>query len=143
MVKGLHSQNLPADVAHVVDQLERHCLAPDGSLISKPLYNDLQLAREEMCRERLRYLEAMIGKVMCIRKASRNDSLTETSTNPSALTAQERYLWKDVDELISSSDNEIASQLFVLHVMKPLLGSKFVDAGDQSSIPLSMGSTYI
>ncbi|KAK2441279.1 AUGMIN subunit 4 [Trifolium repens] len=59
MVKGLHSQNLPADVAQVVDQLERHCLAPDGSLISKPLYNDLQLAREEMCRERLRYLEAM------------------------------------------------------------------------------------
>ncbi|KAK7316766.1 hypothetical protein RJT34_00473 [Clitoria ternatea] len=59
MVKGLHGQNLPADVAQVVDQLERHCLAPDGSLISKPLFNDLQLAREEMCRERLRYLEAM------------------------------------------------------------------------------------
>ncbi|XP_058729331.1 AUGMIN subunit 4-like [Vicia villosa] len=59
MVKGLHSQNLPGDVSHVVDQLERHCLAPDGSLISKPLFNDLQLAREEMCRERLRYLEAM------------------------------------------------------------------------------------
>ncbi|XP_061339534.1 AUGMIN subunit 4 [Gastrolobium bilobum] len=59
MVKGLHGQNLPADVAQVVDQLERHCLAPDGSLISKPLYNDFQLAREEMCRERLRHLEAM------------------------------------------------------------------------------------
>ncbi|KAI4307991.1 hypothetical protein L6164_031112 [Bauhinia variegata] len=59
MVKGLHGQNLPPDVTQVIDQLERHCLAPDGSLISKPLYNDLQLAREEMCRERLRYLEAM------------------------------------------------------------------------------------
>ncbi|KAL2568687.1 hypothetical protein AAZV13_18G082900 [Glycine max] len=59
MVKGLHGQNLPADVAQVVDQLERHCFAPDGSLISRPLFNDLQLAREEMCRERLRYLEAM------------------------------------------------------------------------------------
>ncbi|KAF1881185.1 hypothetical protein Lal_00023220 [Lupinus albus] len=59
MVKGLHAQNLPADVALVVDHLERHCMAPDGSLISKPLFNDLQLAREEMCRERLRYLEAM------------------------------------------------------------------------------------
>lgn len=58
MVKGLHSQNLPTDVSQLIDQLERHCLAPDGSLISKPLYNDLQLAREEMCRERLRYLEA-------------------------------------------------------------------------------------
>ncbi|XP_019440719.1 PREDICTED: AUGMIN subunit 4-like isoform X1 [Lupinus angustifolius] len=59
MVKGLHGQNLPADVAQAIDQLERHCMAPDGSLISKPLFNDLQLAREEMCRERLRYLEAM------------------------------------------------------------------------------------
>jgi HAUS augmin-like complex subunit 4 len=43
MVKGLHSQNLPSDVAQVVDQLEHHCLAPDGSFISKPLFNDLQL----------------------------------------------------------------------------------------------------
>ncbi|KAL9319810.1 hypothetical protein ACSQ67_011649 [Phaseolus vulgaris] len=59
MVKGLHGQSLPADVAQVVDHLERHCFASDGSLISKPLFNDLQLAREEMCRERLRYLEAM------------------------------------------------------------------------------------
>ncbi|XP_048429242.1 AUGMIN subunit 4 isoform X3 [Pyrus x bretschneideri] len=62
MAKGLQQlqgQNLPPDVAHVVDQLERHCLAPDGSLGSKSAYYDLQLAREEMCRERVRYLEAM------------------------------------------------------------------------------------
>ncbi|XP_021287532.1 AUGMIN subunit 4 [Herrania umbratica] len=57
MVKG--GQNLPADVIQVIDQLERHCLAPDGSLVSKSAYYDLQLAREEMSRERLRYLEAM------------------------------------------------------------------------------------
>lgn len=57
MVKG--GQNLPADVTQVIDQLERHCLAPDGSLVSKSAYYDLQLAREEMARERLRYLEAM------------------------------------------------------------------------------------
>ncbi|GLT62078.1 hypothetical protein SLA2020_347430 [Shorea laevis] len=57
MVKG--GQNLPADVSQVIDQLERHCLAPDGSLVSKSAYYDLQLAREEMSRERLRYLEAM------------------------------------------------------------------------------------
>jgi len=43
MVKGLHGQSLPADVAQVVDHLERHCFASDGSLISKPLFNDLQL----------------------------------------------------------------------------------------------------
>ncbi|KAM1168648.1 hypothetical protein PS1_030645 [Malus domestica] len=62
MAKGLQQlqgQNLPPDVAHVVDQLERHCLAPDGSLGSKSAYYDLQLAREAMCGERIRYLEAM------------------------------------------------------------------------------------
>ncbi|KAJ4725099.1 AUGMIN subunit 4 [Melia azedarach] len=52
-------QNLPADVSQVIDLLERHCLASDGSLVSKSAYYDLQLAREEMSRERLRYLEAM------------------------------------------------------------------------------------
>ncbi|KAL1814901.1 hypothetical protein ACET3Z_017475 [Daucus carota] len=56
MVKG---QNLPADVTLLIDQLERHCLASDGSLVSKSAHYDLQLAREEMARERLRYLEAM------------------------------------------------------------------------------------
>ncbi|KAM2960869.1 hypothetical protein FF1_030514 [Malus domestica] len=62
MAKGLQQlqgQNLPPDVAHVVDQLERHCLAPDGFLGSKSAYYDLQLAREAMCGERIRYLEAM------------------------------------------------------------------------------------
>ncbi|XP_057960639.1 AUGMIN subunit 4-like [Malania oleifera] len=43
----------------LIDQLERHCLAADGSLVAKSTYYDLQLAREEMSRERLRYLEAM------------------------------------------------------------------------------------
>lgn len=66
---------------------------------------------------------------MRIRKAPRNDTPTVIASSPSALTAHERLLWKDVDELISSSDHEIASQLFVLHVMKPLLGSEYVDAG--------------
>ncbi|GLJ10843.1 hypothetical protein SUGI_0136400 [Cryptomeria japonica] len=52
-------QSLPPDVTQLIEQLERHCLAPDGSLIAKSAYYDLQLAREEMARERLRYLEAM------------------------------------------------------------------------------------
>ncbi|KAK4794895.1 hypothetical protein SAY86_012889 [Trapa natans] len=62
MVKGLQgggAQSLPPDVVQLIDQLERHCLAPDGSLVSKSAYYDLQLAREDMSRERLRYLEAM------------------------------------------------------------------------------------
>ncbi|EPS64103.1 hypothetical protein M569_10678, partial [Genlisea aurea] len=59
MAKVFAAHNLPAEVSQVVEQLERHCLAPDGSLISKSAYYDLQLAREEMCKERQRYLEAM------------------------------------------------------------------------------------
>ncbi|KAJ0849683.1 hypothetical protein HanPSC8_Chr13g0571661 [Helianthus annuus] len=59
MAKSGSAQNLPADVTQLIDQLDRHCLAPDGSLVTKSVYNDLQLAREEMFRESLRYLEAM------------------------------------------------------------------------------------
>ncbi|CAN8321414.1 unnamed protein product [Cochlearia groenlandica] len=57
--QGGAGQNLPSDVNQFIDQLERHCLVPDGSLVTKSAYYDLQLAREEMARERLRYLEAM------------------------------------------------------------------------------------
>lgn len=44
MVKSLQGgdQNLPADVSQVIDLLERHCLAPDGSLVSKSAFYDLQ-----------------------------------------------------------------------------------------------------
>ncbi|KAI3703831.1 hypothetical protein L1987_74026 [Smallanthus sonchifolius] len=59
MAKAAGGQNLLADVIQLIDQLERHCLSPDGSLVTKSVHNDLQLAREEMSRERLRYLEAM------------------------------------------------------------------------------------
>ncbi|XP_027073180.2 AUGMIN subunit 4-like isoform X2 [Coffea arabica] len=59
MGKGIGAQNLGADAIQLSDQLERHCLAPDGSLISKSTHYDLQLAREEMCKERQRYLEAL------------------------------------------------------------------------------------
>ncbi|XP_010276096.1 PREDICTED: AUGMIN subunit 4 [Nelumbo nucifera] len=59
MAKGLQTEGLAADVTQLIEQLERHCLAPDGSMTSKSAYYDLQLAREEMLRERLHYLEAM------------------------------------------------------------------------------------
>ncbi|CAN6451301.1 unnamed protein product [Victoria cruziana] len=59
MAKVSEGQSLPSDIAQLVEQLDRHCLAPDGSLVSRSAYYDLQLAREEMSRERLRYLEAM------------------------------------------------------------------------------------
>lgn len=66
-----------------------------------------------------------------IRKAPRNGSQSKSVSvrNSIALTPHERVLWKDVHQLISSSDKEIVGQLYVQHVMKPLLGSNSVDAG--------------
>ncbi|CAI8619730.1 unnamed protein product [Vicia faba] len=70
-----------------------------------------------------------IGKVMRIRKSPRKASAIPGVRNTIALSPHERLIWKEVHELISSSDKEIAGQLYVDHVMKPLLGSKYVDAG--------------
>ncbi|CAI8606470.1 unnamed protein product [Vicia faba] len=70
-----------------------------------------------------------IGKVMRIRKSPRKASALPGVRNTIALSPHERLIWKEVHELISSSDKEIAGQLYVDHVMKPLLGSKYVDAG--------------
>ncbi|XP_050366522.1 inositol-pentakisphosphate 2-kinase-like [Argentina anserina] len=68
-----------------------------------------------------------IGKVMRIQKAERNGS--KRSSSPTALTMHERLLWKDLEDVVSSSNKELASQLYVKHVMSPLLGTKFVDSG--------------
>lgn len=64
---------------------------------------------------------------MRIQKAPRNGS--ERSSSPTALTMHERLLWKDMEDIVASSNKELASQLFVKHVMLPLLGSKYVDSG--------------
>ena len=56
MAKGLQQQaggqNLPADVTALIDQLERHCLAPDGSLVSKSAYYDLQLVPQKQKKKK-------------------------------------------------------------------------------------------
>lgn len=41
----------------------------------------------------------------------------------------ERRLWKDLEDIVSSPNRELVSQMFVRNVMSPLLGSKYVDAG--------------
>ncbi|KAF3446350.1 hypothetical protein FNV43_RR11529 [Rhamnella rubrinervis] len=68
-----------------------------------------------------------MGKVMRLKKAPRNGSPRIRS--PTALTTHERLLWKDLEDIVSSSNKELAGQLFVEHIMSPLLGSKHVDAG--------------
>ena len=52
MVKSLQQQGqgLGADVTQLVEQLERHCLASDGSLVSKSAHFDLQLVRASIAR---------------------------------------------------------------------------------------------
>lgn len=52
-------QTLGPGLANVLEQLDRHCLAPDGSLIARSTFFEINQAREEMNRERLQYLEAM------------------------------------------------------------------------------------
>ncbi|KQJ92942.1 AUGMIN subunit 4 [Brachypodium distachyon] len=49
----------PPEVAHLVEQLQRHHLAPDASLLSTSAHSDLLQAREEVAAERARYLEAL------------------------------------------------------------------------------------
>ncbi|CAL0323823.1 unnamed protein product [Lupinus luteus] len=76
---------------------------------------------------------SFIGKVMRIRKVPRNGSKGVKSSNL-ALNEHECLVWKDVVELISSSDEEIANQQYLQHVIQPLLGSKFIDAGVHVSV---------
>ncbi|KAF7806537.1 inositol-pentakisphosphate 2-kinase-like [Senna tora] len=71
---------------------------------------------------------SLIGKVMRLRKTPTKSGSHKLKSSK-ALTEHERLLWKDVVELVSSSNKEGAEQLYVQHVMKPLLGSKNVDAG--------------
>ncbi|KAL6216174.1 PREDICTED: inositol-pentakisphosphate 2-kinase-like [Fragaria vesca subsp. vesca] len=69
-----------------------------------------------------------IGKVMRIQKKAKRNGL-ERPGSPPALTMHERLLWKDLEDMVTCSNKELASQLYVKHVMSPLLGSHFVDAG--------------
>ncbi|KAG8076546.1 hypothetical protein GUJ93_ZPchr0006g41864 [Zizania palustris] len=49
----------PPEVAQLVEQLQRHHLAPDASLLSNSAHSDLLQARDEVASERARYLEAL------------------------------------------------------------------------------------
>ncbi|KAL6207462.1 hypothetical protein ACLB2K_018420 [Fragaria x ananassa] len=71
---------------------------------------------------------SFIGKVMRIQKKAKRNGL-ERPGSPPALTMHERLLWKDLEDMVTCSNKELASQLYVKHVMSPLLGSHFVDAG--------------
>ncbi|XWS14544.1 hypothetical protein CRYUN_Cryun35bG0019000 [Craigia yunnanensis] len=70
---------------------------------------------------------AFVGKVMRIQKSQRNGKNGVNGNG--ALITHERLLWQENEELMASPNREIIEQLYVKHVMSPLLGPKHVDAG--------------
>ncbi|KAK6939489.1 Inositol-pentakisphosphate 2-kinase [Dillenia turbinata] len=68
-----------------------------------------------------------VGKVLRIPKAPKSN--VEHADGPSMLTTHECLLWRDVKDLASSPNREIAKQLYVERVMCPLLGAEFIDVG--------------
>ncbi|KAK8696168.1 hypothetical protein V6N13_001305 [Hibiscus sabdariffa] len=68
-----------------------------------------------------------MGKVMRIQKSQRKGK-SRVHENE-GLTAHERLLWREYKELMVWPNREIVQQLYVKHVMSPLLGPQHVDAG--------------
>ncbi|XVE56087.1 hypothetical protein DITRI_Ditri03aG0209100 [Diplodiscus trichospermus] len=68
-----------------------------------------------------------IGKVLRIQKSPRNGKNGVNGNG--ALSKHERLLWRENEELTASPSREIVEQLYVKHVMSPLLGTKHVDSG--------------
>ncbi|KAI8536926.1 hypothetical protein RHMOL_Rhmol10G0294700 [Rhododendron molle] len=73
-----------------------------------------------------------VGKVLRIQKAPgvespRNGNDSEDSH--SALANDECLFWRETEDLVSAPTREIAEQLYVQHVISPLLGYEHVDGG--------------
>ncbi|KAG7649975.1 Inositol-pentakisphosphate 2-kinase, partial [Arabidopsis thaliana x Arabidopsis arenosa] len=69
-----------------------------------------------------------LGKVMRIKKI-RNTRNENGDRSGSCLTTQEKLIWGEIKDLASCQNKEIVDYLFVKHVMKPLLGHKYVTPG--------------
>ncbi|KAL6995715.1 Inositol-pentakisphosphate 2-kinase [Sarracenia purpurea var. burkii] len=75
---------------------------------------------------------AFIGKVLRIQKAPRDGSPRYGSDSDdchASVTTDELRLWKETEDLVSAPTRETAEQLYVQHVISPLLGFEHVDAG--------------
>ncbi|KAG5538486.1 hypothetical protein RHGRI_019160 [Rhododendron griersonianum] len=75
-----------------------------------------------------------VGKVLRIQKAPRIESPIngyDSEDSHSALTNDECLLWRETEDLVSAPTREIAEQLYVQHVISPLLGYEHVDAGNR------------
>ncbi|KAL5778047.1 hypothetical protein ACOSP7_010973 [Xanthoceras sorbifolium] len=72
-----------------------------------------------------------VGKVLRIQKAPRKADVTKTKcvNGELVLSKHEQLVWRDKEELLLSSTKEMLEQLYVQHIMRPLLGPKHVDPG--------------
>ncbi|KAL9254671.1 Inositol-pentakisphosphate 2-kinase IPK1-like protein [Drosera capensis] len=70
---------------------------------------------------------AFVGKVLRVPKVPKRGA--GFANGHSVFSRHERLLWEGVDSITTSPTKEIADQLFVQHVMIPLLGSDCVDTG--------------
>ncbi|KAL6011382.1 Inositol-pentakisphosphate 2-kinase [Asimina triloba] len=77
---------------------------------------------------RLCLLLMVVGKVLRVQKAPRSES--QLAASKSILSRHECLLWKDTRELMECLSIEVLSQVFTLHVMRLLLGSEHIDAGE-------------
>ncbi|XP_010254762.1 PREDICTED: inositol-pentakisphosphate 2-kinase-like isoform X2 [Nelumbo nucifera] len=70
---------------------------------------------------------SFVGKVIRLQKAPKN--ISQSMNGTSVFSVQECLLWKDTNDLLSSTSKENVGQLYSLHIMSPLLGSEHVDPG--------------
>lgn len=70
---------------------------------------------------------------MRIQKVPRNrtakEPVKERVNGSSVLERHDQLVWRDYEELVLASNKEKLEQLYIQHVMSPLLGPKHVDAG--------------
>ncbi|KAE9444708.1 hypothetical protein C3L33_23394, partial [Rhododendron williamsianum] len=87
-----------------------------------------------VCSFMLHSYDDFVGKVLRIQKAPRIESPIngyDSEDSHSALTNDECLLWRETEDLVSAPTREIAEQLYVQHVISPLLGYEHVDAGNR------------
>ncbi|XP_010539888.1 PREDICTED: inositol-pentakisphosphate 2-kinase isoform X2 [Tarenaya hassleriana] len=66
---------------------------------------------------------------MRIQKMPKDGNENSNDNNDTGLTSHEKLVWREVEELVSCQDKEVAEHMYVKLVMSPLLGPKHVDAG--------------
>ncbi|CAN6858035.1 unnamed protein product [Brassica oleracea] len=76
-----------------------------------------------------------VGKVIRIQKAPKADKANKAVNGAaSVVTSDEKLLWRENKELVSSPNKEVVEQRYVKDVIIPLLGPKHIDPGVRVSV---------